>query len=151
MFIKQISVLLKNKTGALAELTALLLTKAIAIFALTIVESEEYGTLRMVVSDPELALTLLKDADYAAAQADVFAVLQFENATQLADLFILVQAHNINVEYLYAFNRSVEGAGVVVFRTNLPIETRELLLQHNIKTVSQARLQKMDFRLEKNL
>ena len=55
MVIKQLSVFLQNEQGRLEEVTGILYKNGINISALSIAETEEYGILRMIVSDIDKA------------------------------------------------------------------------------------------------
>ena len=53
MKIKQISVFLENKTGALDKPCQILAENGISISALTLADTKEFGILRLVVKDWE--------------------------------------------------------------------------------------------------
>ena len=59
MIIKQLSVFIENKTGRLTEVTELLGKAGINLSAFSIVESSDFGILRVILSDPESAMKLL--------------------------------------------------------------------------------------------
>ena len=55
MYVKQISVFMENREGRLEQVTEVLKQQGINILSLSMADTTEYGMLRMVVSDPELA------------------------------------------------------------------------------------------------
>ena len=61
MVIKQLSVFLQNEQGRLEEVTGILYKNGINISALSIAETEEYGILRMIVSDIDKASAALRN------------------------------------------------------------------------------------------
>ena len=140
MFIKQLSVIIENKKGALADWAALMAKNNIDLIASTLVDTGEMGTLRAVVSDAGTALELLRKANYAVTSTDVFAIPLFDHPGALAELLELLRANNICVEYLYSFMRPLEGDGVVVIRTNLPGATCALFEEQKIPMLSEAQL-----------
>ncbi|HWP52263.1 MAG TPA: hypothetical protein VN626_11275 [Clostridia bacterium] len=140
MFIKQLSVIIENKKGALADWATLMAQNNIDLIASTLVDTGETGTLRAVVSDVATALELLRKAHYAVTVTDVFAVPLFDHPGALSELLELLRANNICVEYLYSFMRQLEGDGVVVVRTNLPGAACVLFEAHHIPTLSEAQL-----------
>lgn len=64
MSIKQISVFVENKPGALYALTAVLAQGQIDMRALSLAETKDFGIVRLIVDDLYKATTLLKDAGY---------------------------------------------------------------------------------------
>jgi len=64
MTIRQISVFLENKAGHLNKILAVLAQNDININALTVADSSDYGLLRMLVSDPEMAVEILRSENF---------------------------------------------------------------------------------------
>lgn len=140
MFIKQLSVIIENKKGALADWATLMAAHNIDLIASTLVDTGETGMLRAVVSNADAALELLRKARYAVTVTDVLAIALFDHPGALAELLELLRANNICVEYLYSFMRQLEGDGVVVIRTNLPGAACALFEEHHIPMISPAQL-----------
>ncbi|WMJ84210.1 hypothetical protein ACS3UN_08405 [Oscillospiraceae bacterium LTW-04] len=140
MFIKQLSVIIENKKGTLADWATLMAENNVDLIASTLVDTGETGTLRAVVSDPDTALELLRKAHYAVTVTDVLAIPLFDHPGSLAEILELLRANNICVEYLYSFMRQLEGDGVVVLRANLPGAARALFEAHDIPMISEAQL-----------
>ncbi len=74
MFVKQISVFMENREGRLEQATEVLKQEGINILSLSMADTTEYGMLRMVVSNPELAKTALQEKGFSARLTDVLAV-----------------------------------------------------------------------------
>lgn len=140
MFIKQLSIIIENKRGALADWVIFMAKNNIDLIASTLVDTGETGILRAVVNDPHAALELLRKEHYAVTIADVFAIPLFDHLGALAELLELLRANNICVEYLYSFMRQIKGDGVVVLRTNLPGATCALFEAHHIPMISEEQL-----------
>lgn len=139
MFIKQLSVILENKKGTLADWYLLLAQNHISVLASTLVDTGEHGVLRAIVCDPETTMTQLRKANYAVSMTDVFAIPLVQEGVLLQALDLL-RSEEIGVEYIYAFNVPVKGTGVIVIRTNMPLETQTLFEKHQIPTISQLEL-----------
>ena len=75
MVIKQLSVFLQNETGRLLNITDILQKEKINISALSIAETEEYGIIRMIVSDIDKAEKALRDNDYKVKVSDVICLI----------------------------------------------------------------------------
>jgi len=63
MTIKQLSVFLENKTGRINDVTKTLAKYDINMHAFSMAESTDFGILRLIVSDVEKAVEVLRDAD----------------------------------------------------------------------------------------
>ena len=64
MSIKQISVFVENKPGALYGLTGVLAQNEVDLRALSLAETSEFGIVRIIVDNLYQATTVLKDAGY---------------------------------------------------------------------------------------
>ena len=64
MKLKQISLFAENKQGHIAAPVRLLAGNGIDIRALVLADTQQYGILRMIVSDWEKAARLLEDAGF---------------------------------------------------------------------------------------
>ena len=69
---KQLSNFLENRVGRTKEVIEILSKEGINILAFTIADSAEFGILRLIVSDEEKALNLLKNAHISVIPTDVF-------------------------------------------------------------------------------
>ena len=74
MNIHQISVFLENRTGQLAEITALLAKENVDIRAISIAETADYGLARMIVDDSYKASAILLEHGDILSMTPVWAV-----------------------------------------------------------------------------
>src|SRR5690554_2404724 len=114
--LKQISGFLENKSGRLSELTRVLGEHNINIRALSIADTEDFGILRLIVNDPEKAWKVLKERGFTVSETRIIAVEIPDAPGGLASVLEILEAHAINIEYIYAFVGQREGNAVVVFR-----------------------------------
>jgi hypothetical protein len=75
MMIKQLSVFVQNEPGRLVQVTDILHKANINISALSLAETEEYGILRMIVSDIDLAAETLRQNGYKVKAIDVICLV----------------------------------------------------------------------------
>ena len=116
MRVEQIAVFLENKSGRLAEITAVLADNGINIRALSVADTADFGILRLIVDKVELAKKVLKDSGFTVGKTNVLAVEVPDRTGGLAMVRKTIEKAGINVEYMYAFvNKSGENA-VLIFR-----------------------------------
>ncbi len=114
MITKQVSVFIENKEGRFLRIAELLKDNNINIVSFSIAETEEFGMLRMVVSDPDKTVAVLKEGAYSAKITDVITVnLPNEEGTLFGLLKVIADTHN-NIRYMYT---SLGDAGPIVLKT----------------------------------
>ncbi len=114
MTIHQLSVFLENKSGRLTEVLETLGKEKIRITALSMADSTEFGILRLIVSDPERARTLLREQKFTANITDVISVISPAEARHFAKVLKILSDADISVEYAYAFPRGKKS--VIILR-----------------------------------
>ena len=72
MSIKQLTVFVENKQGAVIPITDILSENNINIRALSIAETQDFGILRLIVNDVVAAEKLLTEAGYLIKVTDEF-------------------------------------------------------------------------------
>ena len=125
MIIKQLSVFLQNESGRLVKITEILHNANINISALSIAETEEYGVLRMIVSDVEQAAEALRGGGYSVKLTDVICVVTPDLPGALNRALKLLAAQEINVSYMYGY--SSEGKARLVMKTSDAAKAAEIL------------------------
>ncbi|MDP4225756.1 MAG: acetolactate synthase [Bacteroidota bacterium] len=138
MTVKQLSVFLENKSGRLTEVLGVLGEQNIHIKVLTIADTSEYGILRLIVSEPEKALSLLKDREFSVSLTDIISVVTPCQAGSFAKVLQLLSDKNISIEYMYAF--SIASKAALMIRTEQIEETVALLQQNNMELLSSKQL-----------
>jgi hypothetical protein len=113
MLTKQLSVFLENKTGNLTDLTRILANAGINMSAYSLAESTDFGILRVIVSEPERALALLKENRFAASLTDVICICVPNEPGGLANILELLGKEHIYIDYMYAFSEG-KSANVII-------------------------------------
>lgn len=134
MAIKQLSVFLENKHGRLWKALNTLKSENIDIRALSIADTSEFGILRMIVSDPDKAKELL-EKEFAVSLAGVLAIEVEDQPGGLEAALGLLNEHNLNVEYIYAFVEKKTSKALVVLRTDNNEESLKLLKENGFSVI----------------
>ena len=140
MKIHQLSLFLENKPGRLVEPCRLLSVAGINIRTLSVADTQQFGILRLIVSDWRRAAAILKDAGRVVNVTEVLAVEVPDRPGGLA--FVLEQFENssINIEYMYAFTFGREDKAVLIFRFDKPDEAIGLLQAAGINVVDSVKV-----------
>lgn len=116
MAIKQLTVFVENRRGCLAEITDLLAKNGIDMRALSIADTKDFGILRLIVSDTQKALHVLRENCVLVQTTDVIGVKLSDRTGELSSALAVLDRAGINVEYLYAFLTRVAQNAYVVLR-----------------------------------
>lgn len=114
--IKQLSVFVENKRGALVETTSILAQKHINIRAMALADTTKYGVLRMIVDDLPAAQVALQASGFLTKETAVVAVRMPDRSGALYDVVQCLAQIGEELEYLYAFNRGSQNSAYVVLR-----------------------------------
>lgn len=114
--VKQISVFLENKEGRVAEVTRCLADNGINIRALSIADTTDFGILRLIVNDPDLAYEVLKKSEFTVSVKNVLVFEILDEPGSLAKALQALRDNGIVVEYLYAFLGKEANRGMVTIK-----------------------------------
>jgi hypothetical protein len=112
----QFSVFLVNKPGVLAQVTGALAAEKINLVAMTLVDSQEHGVLRMVLEDAGRARDVLKKLNLPMTETDVLCVDLPNRPGALADVATLLGKNHININYAYVTSGAPGGRTSGVFK-----------------------------------
>lgn len=122
MKLKQLSLFLENRPGAINEPCQCLADAGISISTLTLADTKNFGVLRLLIRDWEKAKQILEQKGFAVKLVDVVAIEINHKPGSLAKVLDIFRENGINVEYLYAFPIGVDGRAVIIFCFDDPDE-----------------------------
>jgi hypothetical protein len=135
MKIHQLSLFIENKPGRLVEPCRLLSDAGINIRTLSVADTQQFGILRMIVSDWQKATVILKDAGCVVNVTEVLAVEVPDRPGGLAGVVDVFENSGINIEYMYAFTFGRQDKAVLIFRFDKPDEAIARLQDAGINVV----------------
>ncbi len=131
MRLEQISVFLENKSGRIADVTAVLAQAGINIRALSLADTSDFGILRLIVDNTPKAEAALKKNQLTVGKTDVVAVEVEDQPGGLHRIMDILCKADINVEYMYAcINPDTRDKAVMIFRFE-ELEAAARLLEKN--------------------
>ncbi len=116
MAIKQLTVFVENKQGALVSITDTLAKNNVNIRALSIAETNDFGILRLIVNDEATAQKTLSEQGYLIKVTEVVGVKIGDAPGKLSAALSVIDKAGINMEYLYAFMSRTQKHAYVVLR-----------------------------------
>ena len=143
MAIKQLTVFVENKQGALVAITDTLSRHNVNLRALSIAETEEFGILRLIVNDEANAEKILKENGYLIKITDVVGVKIGDEPGKLSEALKTLDENKINLEYLYAFMARTEKNAYVVIRVEDNAAAEKALASAGFSIITEADVAKL--------
>src|SRR2546423_2841045 len=112
----QFSVFLVNKPGVLAQVTSALAEAKVNLVAVTLVDSQEHGVLRMVAERPDQTRDVLKKLNLPMTETEVLCVDLPNRPGALADVATQLGREHININYAYVTSGAPGGRTTGVFK-----------------------------------
>lgn len=114
----QISAFLANKPGVVADLCSALTEHHINIRAITVLETIDIGTLRLIVDDVEAAKEALREAGAAFVVVPVITIPIANKPGEFARIARTIANAGINIEYVYATAVPDSDRSLGIFRVS---------------------------------
>lgn len=114
----QLSVHMENRPGALAELTQALHEAGVNLLGISVPDTGEFGTVRVLPADVMEARDALRDAGLPHVAVDVLAVELPHEPGSLARVARLLADANVTVRYAYATIPEGDAASLCVVRVD---------------------------------
>lgn len=143
MAIKQLTVFVQNRKGAIVSVTDILAKNNINMRALSIAETEDFGILRLIVNDEAAAEKVLAEQGYLIKVVDVVGVKIGDAPGKLTSALDVLDKSDINVEYLYAFMARTEKHAYVVLRVENNEDAESALTNAGFKMITEADICKL--------
>ena len=143
MAIKQLTVFVPNRKGAIVAVTDILAKNEINMRALSIAETEDFGILRLIVNDEKAAQKVLEEQGYLIKIVDVVGVKIGDEPGKLTSALDVLDKADINVEYLYAFMARTEKHAYVVLRVENNDDAEAALENAGFKLITEADVNKL--------
>jgi len=135
MKIHQLSLFLENKPGQLTAPCRELADAGIDIRTLSLADTQQFGILRLIVSDWKRGYELLRDTGYVVKDTEVVAIEVPDRPGGLLEVLKVFEKSTINIEYMYAFTFGRGDKAVLIFRFDDPDAAIALLNSAGINVV----------------
>ena len=133
--IQQLSIFAPNTKGSMVKLTSLVSNAGIDIYNVVTNDSAEFGIVRMLVTEPEKACTILTDEGYMCKLNKVIGVRIPDEIGSLANLLQAITDCNINIDYLYVSYSRDAKTPLAVIHASAYAEVEESLKSRGYEIV----------------
>jgi len=135
--VKQFSVFLPNKVGAMLEVVKLLNTQNTHVVGLSVSESTDSAIARIIVSDPGRVEKLFREKNVAFGVCEVVVVEMREVATQLVKLLAALVMAEVNVHFTYSLLIRPRGFAAIALHVDDTECASSVLMGEGFKMLSQ--------------
>ncbi len=139
MFVKQLSIFIENKAGRLNEVLMTVSGNGINIVSASLADTNDFGVLRLLVSDPDKAHKVLKEKGITSKLTDVIAVSIPHAIGSLRDVIFAINEAGVNIQYIYGLSLNGEGASIAM-KTDDMEKTVEVIDSMGVKMFTQEEL-----------
>lgn len=140
MAIKQLSLYVENKKGALADVLAILSDSGVNLKAMTIADTKDFGILRIIVDDREKAEAALKAEGLVYSVTDVIAAEADDRPGGLAEVLRILMNAGIDIEYTYAFVINSGDHACAILRVSDAAAGERVLEKAGVPLVSESEI-----------
>ncbi|MDR3001890.1 MAG: hypothetical protein LBU89_11575 [Fibromonadaceae bacterium] len=136
--IKQISVLVENKSGQAYKPIKVLGDAGVDICAISVADTIDFGILRIITRDNDKAVEVLKQAGCTVNLADLVGAVVENEPGGLANLLTVFEKEGINIEYFYSFLPRKGEEAIMFFKVEETATALEKLKKHGVKLVEKS-------------
>lgn len=116
MLIKQISVFAENRHGAMRDITKVMFESGVNIRAITIADTSDFGVVRLIVDDNDLALKAFRENNMTVALTDVIALAVDDEPGAFYKALSALNDSGIMVEYCYGFVSPIRDGATIILK-----------------------------------
>lgn len=114
MLISQISVFVDNCPGRIERVSEPLAANNINIRSLVVNDDSDFSVIRMIVSDPEKALAVLRREGLTASKLRLICIKIENRPGSLNRVFSILSECSVNIDYCYSFSSHSEMSFLVL-------------------------------------
>ncbi|MBN1786034.1 MAG: ACT domain-containing protein [Candidatus Methanofastidiosa archaeon] len=134
----QISIFLENRPNRLYSVTEALREGNINLRAAMIAEAGDFGIVRAIVDDPDMAFKILEEKNFSVKKTQVVGVEVPDGPGGLSDIARVLGSNDINIIYLYAFTVAGKNMAFLILKTDDNQKAKKIIKEQlGLRTISQ--------------
>jgi hypothetical protein len=135
--VKQFSVFLENKVGALLELTRTLSETNVHVCGISVVDTADSSVVRIVVDDPERCHDALGKANIPAGESTLVVVEMPRGPEKLDTVLRSLVAAEVNIQYTYSLMVRPHDKALLALHCEDPEYARDVLMKAGYRVLGQ--------------
>ena len=116
--VEQLVIFIANRPGTLAELCDALGDANINIYGLTVIDTVDHASVRMVVSDTQKAIALLESRGTLVLDSEVLMIENDNRPGSLSRVARLLSKSKVNIVYAYLASMPSAKKGLLILRVS---------------------------------
>lgn len=121
----------------MAKITTALGQEGVDIRALALADASDFGILRLVLTDTEKGVSILKAKGFTVRVTDVIAVKVDDHPGGLGALLTILENAGLNLEYVYMLNHQTPDQAVFIFRFDNPDKALDVLSSNGLSVLGE--------------
>jgi len=138
--VRQFSVFLENRVGALLGVVRLLNEQSVEVVALSVQDSTDSSIARLVVSDPDLVEDLFHEHDIPFGETEVVVVELGEGANDLGRLLATMLMAEVNIFFIYPLLTRPNGRAALALNVEDHECATSVMSSSGFKLLSQSEI-----------
>jgi len=138
--VRQFSVMLPNRSGALASIVKLLRAAAVEVIGLSVQDSRDATVARLVVTDPDAAAAVFMEKGIPHTHCELIVVVLRESGPGLLQCLESLKDAETNVDFAYALLPSPKGQSLLALHVEDYEFAVSILHQSGFKLIYQENL-----------
>lgn len=134
--VRQFSIFLQNRVGALLDIVKKLNEASVEVVALSVQDSADSAVTRMVVSDPDLVVEIFEKQDIAYSVSEVL-VIELKEASELAKLLTCILMAEVNIDFSYPLMTRPNGRSALIVHVEDTECAASILEMHDFNLLKQ--------------
>ncbi len=139
-FCRQISVFLENRVGQLLRLTRLFDATDIRILAISVDGTVDCAIVRLLVDDPDLASSMLRDAGFAMAETELLVVELPAGKRGMMTICATLISAEVNINYVYPLLPGASRTACMAIQVDNLAQAAHALQAQRFRVIDQPEL-----------
>lgn len=139
--VSQLSIFIQNAAGTLEKVLQLFKEGSIQIITTTLADTQDFGILRVICTEPQRAYLVLKDAGITVTLTQVEAIELDNTPGMMADALRVFAVDDIGINYLYSF--LLKNKGIIIFKTANAKRAESIIAENKYNALNDSDLMKL--------
>lgn len=131
-----LSIFMENKPGRIDKITEILAKNNINIRGISVASGGEFGIVRVLVNDPDLAMDKLKENRITVSKRKIIASYIDDKEGSLHKFISILSQNDINIEDCYGIVIENKCKSIIIVEVEKYPEAEKVLIDNGIKVLT---------------